>query len=249
MTSYSARYERGEHDEVWSELRELGSAALRAPIREDAEAVARAMALRARHNIELLVERLTGAGYDFHSNNDDRSVRPAHTPPTAEAAGLVDWLEEQAGPVPLTVAAWIREVGDVWLVGDHPQWPTSELADPLVVEFEHSAYTDHDVRDYYADELQVWRENQDDDAAARPFEIVFAPDDLHKANISGGAPYGVLLPAVAADALVATPHVYFVDYLNSAFAAGGFPGGLVTEGFEQPPAGLRENLARDLLRL
>ncbi|GAB4083439.1 hypothetical protein GCM10028784_00690 [Myceligenerans cantabricum] len=76
MTSYAARYERGEHDEVWSELRELGSAALHAPIREDAEAVARAMARRARHNVELLVERLADAGFDVHSNDDDRTLKP-----------------------------------------------------------------------------------------------------------------------------------------------------------------------------
>lgn len=52
-----------------------------------------------------------------------------------------------------------------------------------------------------------------------------APDRLHKANISGGAPYGFRLPDACADAVfvgeVAMP---FVDYLNLVFENGGFPG-------------------------
>src|SRR6266516_1310240 len=50
--------------------------------------------------------------------------------PRREHAG---WLEERLGSVPLTLLSWVRLVGDVWLVGTHPQWATSASADPLVI--------------------------------------------------------------------------------------------------------------------
>jgi len=246
--SYSGRYERGERDEVWRELRALGPRALDDTHRADAEAVAHAMALRARHNVEVLISRLSEAGLDFRSNDDDRLSRPAHVLPTSDASALVDWMEQAFGPIPLTVAAWIREVGDVWLVGDHPDWPDSDLADPLVVEFEFSAYRGGGVRDHYRAEHESWLE-ADDDAEDFPFQIHFAPDDLHKANISGGAPYGIRVPDPAVDGRCVVLRRHFVDYLNEAFAAGGFPGGLLSEGYREPSPGLRESLAEDLLRL
>jgi hypothetical protein len=38
----------------------------------------------------------------------------------------------------MAVLSWIRIVGDVWLVGTHPQWPESADANPLVIEIEGS---------------------------------------------------------------------------------------------------------------
>lgn len=248
MASYAARYERGEYDEVWRELRAMGPKAVDSRHREDSEAVVHTMAVRARHNVDVLVSRLSEAGFDFRSNDDERLDRPAHIPPTDDAAVLVDWMEQAFGPIPLTVAAWIRQVGDVWLVGDHPDWPGSDLADPLVVEFEYSAYPGSEVRDHYKDEHDEWLEARNYDKELT-FQIYFAPDDLHKANTSGGEPYGIQVPDTAVDGLCVTSDQYFVDYLNAAFAAGGFPGALIAEGYQEPPPGLRENLTKDLLRL
>jgi hypothetical protein len=54
--------------------------------------------------------------------------------------------------------------------------------------------------------------------------LPLAPDMLHKENLSGGPPYGVILPDGSADGLFAgettTP---FVSYLNWVFRNGGFP--------------------------
>jgi hypothetical protein len=53
-----------------------------------------------------------------------------------------------------------------------------------------------------------------------------APDDLHKANTSGGDPYTITIPDPSAD----PPLQYeghettFVKYLRIAFQWGGFPG-------------------------
>ncbi|GAA1871076.1 hypothetical protein [Myceligenerans crystallogenes] len=245
MSSYFARYAAGEHDDVWKDLRALGRAALEGPVREDAEAVAAEMGSRALFNVETLVARLGAAGYVFRENDDDLTPRAAHIPPSAQADAWVEWLESSFGPLPLTVRAWIQSVGDVWLVGDHPLWPSSELGDPLVVEFEGSGHGG--MRDYYASEYESWLEAEDDPDRA-PFELSYAPDALHKANISGDAPYGIELPAVGVDGRVG-PATWFVDDLNAAFAAGGFPGTLYSEGYQDPPAGLLDDLARDLLRL
>ncbi|WP_020014185.1 hypothetical protein [Promicromonospora sukumoe] len=246
MTSYFARYQAGEHDGVWRDLRALGMAAFDQPHREDAQAVAREMALRARRNVETIVDRLQADGFVAAQNDDEATPRAAHFPPSDDAPALADWLEARFGPVPMTVSAWIREVGDVWLVGEHPRWPESVLADPLVVEFEQIAYGGG-AREYYEMELSGFSADADPDD---DFQIDFAPDALHKANISGDGPYGIQLPGVGVDGLVG-PTLWFVDDLNNAFAAGGFPGALSEEGYGwvDPPAGLREGLARDLLRL
>jgi hypothetical protein len=61
----------------------------------------------------------------------------------------LDWLEERFGPVPMTLLAWVRLVGDVWLVGTHPKSATAASADPLVIELEGSRYANASIRNYF----------------------------------------------------------------------------------------------------
>lgn len=82
-----------------------------------------------------------------------------------------------------------------------------------------------------------------------PLRIDFARDALHWANLSGDGPYGIELVIPAVDGWADAHGQYFVDYLNDAFADGGFPAALTVEGHEEPPAGLRESLAADMPRL
>lgn len=247
MVSLSARYDDGERDDVWRELRDLGPRVRDRQYLDDASAVARTMALRARRNVEVLVERLGEAGFDPQNNDDEGRSRPVYVPPGWGAPALASWLNSTYGPIPLTTAAWIREVGDVWLVGRHPAWPESDQADPLVVEFEYSV-SSGDPRDFYRGEYEAWLESRDLDLDLdEPFSLDFAPDRLHKANVSGGPPYGVVVPDPSVDATIRLEGgepISFVPYLNGAFAAGGFPYLEVSA-----PAGLRESLASGMLRL
>lgn len=246
MTSHLARYRSGEHDAVWRDLRALELDVFNVRYREDAQAVAREMADRARWNVETLVDRLHADGFVATRNDDEMTPRPAYFPPTDGSSALADWMDQAFAPFPMTVAAWIRQVGDVWLVGEHPRWAGSILADPLVVEFEN-ILDGGNARGYYQEAWNSWCANprrQRD----WPFQLDFAPDDLTKANISGGLPYGIALAGSGVDGLLGSSK-WFVDDLNEAFAAGGFPGALWSEGYVDPPAGLREGLARDLLRL
>ncbi len=76
--------------------------------------------------------------------------------------------------------------------------------------------------------LDEWRERRSevDPDLDDPWNLDLAPDCLHKANISGGAPYGIELPYLGADPVFANEKhsLPFVDYFRLAFRWGGFPG-------------------------
>ncbi|MGK5680231.1 hypothetical protein [Actinoplanes sp. URMC 104] len=59
----------------------------------------------------------------------------------------------------MALLSWTRIVGDVWLVGTHPQWPDSASGDPLVIEVEGSRYPgDSSIREYFEDQWDAWRD-------------------------------------------------------------------------------------------
>ena len=154
-----ARYRAGARERVWHELRQLGDRVREPDLASQAQAVCDEMALRARHNIEVIVDRLTTQGYRFHDNDDEQTpIAPTRTP-TAHAAPLADWLTGRFGSVPMAVSSWLRLVGDVWLVGTHPSWPGSAQADPLVLELEYSRYQGASAQDFYDGELDAWRDS------------------------------------------------------------------------------------------
>ncbi len=66
--SFLARYQAGEHEQVWAELVALGPAVREEPVRSEARAVAEEMMRRAQHNVGLIVERLREIGYRFVSD-------------------------------------------------------------------------------------------------------------------------------------------------------------------------------------
>lgn len=82
----------------------------------------------------------------FHSNDGEQAPVIPHVPPTGGAAAHAGWLQERFGPVPMTFLSWVRLVGDVWLVGTHPQWAASASADPLMIEAEGSRYPGEPIR-------------------------------------------------------------------------------------------------------
>lgn len=65
MSSFIDRYEQGECEQVWAELQALGEHVREEPYYSDALAVAHETMRRVRHNLELLVPRLTELGYCF----------------------------------------------------------------------------------------------------------------------------------------------------------------------------------------
>jgi hypothetical protein len=238
--TYLSRYLAGEHETVWAELTALGPAERDEPVWSDARAVARETMTRVRRNAEQLIASLRELGYEFRP--ETWMPQPLLTPRLADLA-LIDELEDRVGgPLPLSVRAFYENVGPISLRGRHPQWeleyPDELILDPLIDLHERLI-----LRSEY-------------DPSLTGFELDLAPDYLHKADVSGGAPYAIALPNPAADIPFENERhgTTFVDYLRIAFRHGGFPGLDLTETEPaQPwlagsiPANDLEHLTRNLL--
>lgn len=194
--------------------------------------------LRVRTNVETLVRELPGLGYVF------TAAEAPYLPPGTAVGADLDQLETAVGPLPLALRAFYQHVGQVDLVGHHPD-RTFVLTDPLVINA---------PPDWVLDQHQEWLQDRGTEWDRGDFTVDLAPDSLHKAGISGGGPYGMAVPDPRVDGLfLAERHqTTFVNYLRVAFCWCGFPGwdrgtldGWAT--LDQPfPTELRE-LARSLL--
>jgi hypothetical protein len=214
------RYIAGEHEAVWRELVALGGEARSQAHAADALAVAYETMHRVDQNIRLLSDRLSALQYEFVAPGQRGALfglvkakaHAPHTPPDPQAWDKIRELEEACeGPIPISLRAFYDVVGEVNLLGRHPVLAPegSDLApDPLVVG---------GIDDALAS-IDAWDSDQQ--------IIAVAPDALHKANVSGGDPYMIFVPAAVADApLEEEPHdVTFVEYLRIAVRWGGFPG-------------------------
>jgi hypothetical protein len=209
------RYQGGAHRDVWRELVSLGARVREDPYAADALAVAHETMGRVQKNVRMLVERLTALSYRFGTPGGRDRTTHAHTPPPPDIHKQIVSFERAYGILPLSLRAFYEVVGEVNLNGSHPTLAPADgpvAPDPLVV--------------YALDEGAVEYEADDDDEEGRPAAITIAPDDLHKANTSGGAPYEMAIPDLRADAeLLNERHqLFFVDYLRLCFRFGGFPG-------------------------
>lgn len=251
------RYLDGDRQRVWHELRQLGTRWRELDEREEIEAVVREAMTRASRNVTTIIERLRAQGYRFGDPWSEEHACEPLAPPDEHTPAFVAWLEQRLGPLPLSARLWIELVGDVNLLGIHPSWPRELVADPLVVEVEYKSWL-WAQRDRTAVRAQLESARQGWEDYARDglgdvgcFAIEVAPDALHKANISGGAPYGVLVPDGSVDAMfrfrdgIVLP---FIEYLNLAFRHGGFPGLWTHDGGPQTWT-QRKALAEGLLEL
>lgn len=196
------------------------------PVRwRDAEVVAAATMRRVRWNIELLVARLQAVGYDF----DPSPLSRPFEPPAADIVDQLARVEAVTGPIPLAMRAFVKHVGQVCLVGD---WPESRFAytDALVVTWS---------ADYFLAEHADWVAERGTEWARPVFTLDFAPDWLHKANVSGGGPYALAVADGAVDGLVVDEEfgLTFIGHLSRAFQWAGFPGWARTEPDWAVPAG------------
>jgi hypothetical protein len=238
---YFDRYRAGDHQKVWKELVDLGPAVREDAHAADALAVAYETMERVAANVDTLIGRLTKLNYEFQAatpatgggtmmmggmtfdisallvkalaGTGRAAPSSLHRPRTKPAAGgqkaLIDF-EKQGAVMPLSIRAFFEVVGEVNLIGTHPAIApkTGQVApDPLVVEAFDEGMVEYD---------------EDETAVA----LMIAPDDLHKANTSGGDPYAIAIPDPRADGIVLNERheLLFVDYLRLCFRLGGFPG-------------------------
>jgi len=146
---------------------------------------------------------------------ETRERASAHATPPADSHDQIVSFERKHGGLPLSLRAFYEVVGEVDLIGTHPTLAPAGgpvAPDPLVV--------------YALDEGLIEYDEEEDEEEGSPSTITIAPDDLHKANISGGDPYEMAIPDLRADGeLLNERHqLFFVDYLRLCFKFGGFPG-------------------------
>jgi len=206
---------------------------------DEAVAVSKLTMTRARDNVETLIAMLQSDGFVFEPDEGLVTFEPS-TPAVAQD---LDLLEQQVGELPLSLRSWIQHVGSVSLMGQLPSWEY-EYTDPLVVYAQPA---------YVRSEYEAWQEDCGTDFDQGAFAIDIAPDYLHKADVSGGSPYGLAIPNPAADGLLLwEPHqTTLVNYLRIAFAWGGFPGWdrRRGDGWAAPTAPAPPELARWASRL
>lgn len=185
--------------------------------------VARSILRLVRARLEVIVDRLFAQGYRFQYPDDVLKS------PMADSARWVEEFDRNGLHLPIAFQAWIEEVGSVNLIGQDPSWPSVStidtnasdgvLADPLQVEYD---------LDYFASELEEWKLNSDEYGSENvgPFVISFSADDLHKADISGGPPYGLpaSCPVVDPVVLYERHSLRFLPYVLTSLSYGGFIG-------------------------
>jgi hypothetical protein len=246
MASFPSRYQRGEREQVWAELRNLHGAVREERYLDDAWAVAVETMQRVRRNVETLIDRLTVSGYEFGEYS-----KPPLSPPEKHP-GLVDFHERGIFTLGLSAKAWIEVVGEVNLSGDHPDSDEVDLyANALAVEFEQrEEFIEREVQDEevgFAHVIETTIEIESLDQL--PQQGIYVGSDMWYDGRDGWQlhRHEILVPDKSADATIDLDdrQMFFVDYLRHTFKWGGFPS-FERYGF-QPHDELVTSLAKELL--
>lgn len=229
----------GEHIPVWHKICQLSPLRVGHPSTEDAISVVHETMRRARSNVEVLISRLYDLGYEF------ASFQPVYTEPGSDVCQRLSYLESLGGSLPLALRTWHETVGSVCLMGSHPKlafYSDSVLRDPPEVYSDPLVVLPIKVA---IEELEG-RKMAPDPKVSYPLAIPIAPDEYHKENVSGGAPYEILVPSSDVDPPLLNEwhNTTFVEYLRICFHWGGFPG---WERYEDRPDGLLQKLSDGLL--
>ena len=214
-TTYLERYLRGEFEQVWTDLQELGEGVRQEPVYSQARKVAEETMRRVRLNCERVVGRLRLLDYNFGIYPDGSKgyfTSGSLVPLSESSRADMAVLDKSVGPLPISLVSFWEQVGSVDFVGMRSGWPAA--LDPLVVNGPEAAASE-------VDEMDLVIETHGH------FEASLAPDCFIKDNISGGSPYAVKLPDPKADFLFRNErhNLLFVPYLRLAILRwGGFPG-------------------------
>ena len=217
-----SRYNSGDHEAVWRDIRAVPSIGdeFRLEVQEVAEVAMRRVAA----NADKVAERLRAWGWIALTpeSSDLRTL-----PRVGDEAVFREMAELTEAPVPPTLLAFWRIVGGVNWVWDYRQpGARPDLGVDLNMDQMDPLYVD--PPSVVARLFEGWREQKDQlhPALVDPFEVDLSPDYLHKADISGGAPYSIVLPFLGADPTLKFERhdLPFLEYLRLCFRWAGFPG-------------------------
>lgn len=236
MTSFTARYADGECEAVWNELRALG------PVPETLSEDVSAVAAETMRRVAVHAERLAWAYLELGFTGSEL----LYPPPNAARLADLDRLAAEIGGLPYALDACLRTLNVFFGDGDCEPlalWGRDMergrtipvLPDPLttppvsMLAAFWEGYND-DYGDHYDEDLYGERP---------PFSFSFAPDEIAKANYSGGH-HTIELPSTVADPVLVgvsdRPGITLVEYLRLSIAWAGLPGWARTE--EKPPEAL-----------
>lgn len=225
--TYLERYLNGEYEQVWAELLALDGQIREEPLYSDALAVAHETMSRVKHNIELLKQRLYELNYKFVADDPHWGGALEQYFQQMDTAATIARLENIGLTLPLSLKVFYEIVGRVDFRGSHPRLS------------EYSGFYDDytELAVDYSDPMVVWPPDEqdleeyldaseDEEITTNSYYAEIAPDEVHKANVSGGSPYSILLGEQTIDGVLTGDRGYgtFVEYLRLCFCWGGFPG-------------------------
>ena len=239
ISATDAPYCRRRINEAWSWNLNLNGRPINPKARIDALNLAKNVMTFARHNVEILVERLMTSGYRFATGNP-------HIPPSGEVSQQLRELSAAGVQVPIALEAWLTEVGNVDFCGSHPDWQRSACVGIL----------DDDsagVEPWYSDPLVInidlnWLMKQAAESPENIDSIEIAPDDVTKAGVSGSGPISMSCVQPSFDNVLIGQHGSFtlLSYLRHAFEWAGFPG---FDFIPDAPIPMLRSMAQGLVRL
>jgi hypothetical protein len=184
-----------------------------------ARAVAKETMKRVVRSANVLADRLAALGWVPRYGE-------LRTRPRTEDREVMPQIEETTGaPLPVSLRAFWEVVGGINFVWDYERGAAPDLGVDLPMDEMDPLWVD--VPEVVTCLFEEWEERRSgvDPELAGPFSEDLAPDYLHKANISGGAPYGIELPCFGVDPIFVNEarELPFVDNLRLCFRWAGFP--------------------------
>ncbi len=242
--NYLQRYVQGEHQQVWTELRELGIMIQDPLLMAECKAVAQETMRRVRYNLEILIPGLISMGFHFiarpvqdvdlnasdinHIMEDECILLPQNY----DFSNELHALHSQVGLLPLSLIEFYHIIGAVNLIGTCTFWSNCKMLDPLQVHSPKMAL--------------IWLNENYEAIDKMNRTLIIAPDAYHKIGMSGGGVYCVSVPNGTMDFLLEDEphHLSFIEYLRFSLEWGGMPG--LADCIEEPDQVIR-NLTQNFL--
>ena len=202
---------------------------------------------RVKSNLETIISRLREDNYRFEQTYEEDSedfpeLNPM--PGVIDPEKTISTYEGIIGPLPLAMKGWMKMVGDVTLLGNHPGWEKENMCtDALSIEFEEENWLEIGTEN-----TEDWKHWVDKEGLEETGDMIleFSLCLHHKVNISGAGTYGMGINGAYIDPKVYVgDEMYFTDYLRHCFEWGGFPGFSCYE--KGNDSGVISKLKKDLL--
>ena len=221
MGIYLQRYLGGECEAVWRQLVDLGEAALRPPVLEEATAVTEEVVRRMIHNARVIGNYLADAGYEFQTPG------PFVVPADESTAEGVRQIEQEYGELPLILKVWWSHVDHLNSVPSEKWWKSTEgcHTEGIFPAPEIAICSPHECLSISQDWAELIRENWEaTTAAGYSTEGHMHPDDvflLIGPVTSGNDRVGYRFPFRAVDGLCNDEDPSLVEWLRHYYLVKG----------------------------